>query len=125
MRQHGLRAAPEHVKRGGVSGEFVRVNQAAAGLVEGVGRQAIVHIKFSGWVHSRAVAADQTLHFFLRGLRTGNGVGARQARKILPETVSGDESVEIVHGTEIVGVVVPAAHVWADRTETFALAERF
>src|SRR5580693_3362861 len=125
MRQHGLRAAPEHVQRGGVSGKFVRVNQAAAGLVEGVGGQAIVHIKFSGGVHGGAVAADQALYFFLGGLGTGDGVGARQTRKILAETVSGDESMEIVHGAKIVGVVVPTAHVWTDRWEAFTLTEWF
>ncbi len=125
MRQHGLRAAPEHVERGGVSSEFVRVNQTAAGFVEGVGGQAVVHVKFSGRVHGRAVAADQALHFFLRGLGSGDGVRAREPRKVLAETVSGYERVEIVHGAEIVGVVVPPAHIRADRGETFALAERF
>ena len=79
MRQHGLGAAPEHVERGGVSGEFVRVNQAAAGLVVGVGGQAVVHIKFSSGINCGPVAADQTLHFFLRGFVAGDGVGARES----------------------------------------------
>ena len=125
VRQHGLRAAPEHIERGGIAGEFVGINQAAAGFVEGISGQAIIHIKLPGGIHRCAVAANQTLHFFLRGFRAGDGVRAREPRKILAETVPGDESMEIIHRAEIISVVVPAAHVWADRGETFALAERF
>ena len=33
--------------------------------------------------------------------------------------------MEIVHRAEIIGIVIPAAHVRADRGEAFALAEWF
>src|SRR6266550_4300393 len=45
MRHHGLDASPKHIERNGILGKLVRIDQTTAGLVESVGRKAIVDMK--------------------------------------------------------------------------------
>ena len=68
IRQRGLGSAPVHVERIWTLSEFVRVNQATARLVVGVGRQMIVDIKLSRRLGCFRECADQPMDFFLRWL---------------------------------------------------------
>src|SRR5437867_4958504 len=65
MRHHGLDASPKHIERNGILGKLVRIDQTTAGLVESVGRKAIVDIKLAGGIDSLGVTANQPLHFLL------------------------------------------------------------
>src|SRR5437016_5333963 len=68
IRQRGLSSTPVHVERIWTLSKFVRVNQATACLVVGVGGQMIVNIKFSGRLDCFRECANQPMDFFLRWL---------------------------------------------------------
>src|SRR2546429_678026 len=107
MRHHGLDASSKHIERNGILGKLVRIDQTTAGLVESVGRKAIVDIKLAGGIDSLGVTANQSLHFLLGRLGVGHCVSAGQRGKILAKTMSGDEAMKIIRGMEVAGVVIP------------------
>ena len=113
MRQHRLSASPKHIERNGILGKLVRIDQTTAGLVESVGRQAIVDIKFAGGIDRRGVTPNQPLYFLLGRLGVCHRTSAGQRRKILSKTVSGDEAMKIIRGMEVARVVIPTAHIRA------------
>ena len=65
------------------------------------------------------------MDFFLGRFVAGYRIGARKARKILSKAVAGNESVEIIWRAEVVGIVIPSAHVRAGSRHTHAMAKRF
>src|SRR6185369_15027925 len=66
----------------------------------------------------------QAMHFLLGGLRSGDRVCACQPRHVLSKAVPGNKGVKIFRRTEIVGIVIPSAHVRTWRRNPFALAKR-
>ena len=123
--QRGLSCTPVHVERIWALSKFVRVNQATAGLVVSVGRQMIVNIKLSRRLDCFRECVDQAVNFFLRWLGPGNRIGAGQSRKILPEAMSGNESMKLVRRIKVGIVVVPSPHVGTRSGHARALAEWF
>ena len=125
MRHHGLDASPKHIERNGILGKLVRIDQTTAGLVESVGRKAIVDIKLAGGIDSLGVTANQPLHFLLGRLGVGHCVSAGQRGKILAKTMSGDEAMKIIRGMEVAGVVIPTAHIRARSGQARTLSKWF
>jgi len=119
--KHGLEGGLERGHGGGDAAERAGVDEAAAGLVEGVGREGVVVVEAREqcWLE----AGDELLDLALGGGVSGNGVGAGEGRKVLAEGVAGDVAVEETVRIEERGVGVPAAHVLAGSRETGAFAE--
>src|SRR6185369_17063412 len=91
--------------------KFVRINQAAAGFVVGVGGKVIPTIELAFRANGFSKGTYQAMHFLLRGFGSGDCIGARQSRQVLSKAVPRNEGVKIFRRTEIVGIVVPSAHV--------------
>ena len=81
MRHHCLRRAPVNIERIRISGELMRIDQSATGLVVGVGGQVVVDIKLCRRFDGLRKTTHQPMHFFLRGFVAGDRIGARQVRK--------------------------------------------
>src|SRR5580700_635428 len=99
------------------------IDEAATSLVEGVAGQAIVDVELSCGFNRLAKGAHQAVNFFLRGLRTGDGAGASETGEILAEGMAGNEGMKIILFVEVVGIVIPAAHVGAWSGHSLALSE--
>ena len=111
MRKHCACRPFEHLQSDWIGGQFVRIDQATAGFVEGIAGQPIINVKLSSWLDGFGKGPHQPMNFCLRRLRTRNRVGARQSRQVLAKAVPRNESVKIVFVVEIVRIVVPAAKV--------------
>jgi hypothetical protein len=66
----------------------MRVDEAAVGLVEGVGGDAVVFVKLLA--DGGGEAGDETVDLGLGGLVAGDGVGAGEAGDPLAEGVAGN-----------------------------------
>src|SRR5215471_6272810 len=124
MRQHRLRRAFEYLQSIWILGEFVRINEAAASLIERVSGKSVVDVELAGWLDRLAKCPDEPVNFLLSRFRTSDRVRARQPGQVLAEAVSGNEAVKIVFVVEVVGVVVPAAKVRPRSRHSLALAKR-
>ncbi len=122
-RQDGVGGFVEHGESVGIVRELMRVDEAAAGLVEGVGREAVAAIEAGdcGW----SKAADEAMNLLLRRRVASYGISAREAGEILPEGVTGDVAGHVFGRIEVGRRGVPAAHVLARRGLAGELAEWF
>src|SRR5580704_19046405 len=109
MGQNGVRGALQNIEGNGIRRKFMGVDETAASFVEGVAGQSIVDVELTGGLDSLGKGPHETLNFFLRGLRSGHGISASQAGKVLAEGMSGDEGVKIILLVKVVGIVVPAS----------------
>src|SRR5580700_4121042 len=124
MRQNRGRGALQNIEGNGIRCKFMSVDETAASFVEGVAREAVVDVELPGGLDRLGKGAHETLNFFLRGLRSGHGIGASQAGKVLAERMSGNEGMKIILLVKIVGIVVPASEIGAGSRHSLTLAER-
>src|SRR5438874_10897519 len=61
------------------------------------------------------------MHLLLSGLVSCHRISAREPRKILSKTVSGNEGMKMLRRAEVIRVVIPAAHVRSWRSHALAL----
>ena len=122
-REDGVSGFVEHGESVGIVREMMCVDEAAAGLIEGVGREAVAAIEAGdcGW----SKAADEAMNLLLRCLVASYGIGAREAGEILPEGVTWDVAGHVFGRIEVGRRRVPAAHVLARRRLAGELAEGF
>src|ERR1700721_74768 len=124
MRQDSFGGTLENSEGVGIGGEFVGIDQAATGFVEGVAGEAIVDIELPGGLDGLAKPPYEAVYFCLGFFRARHGIRASQSGNVLTEGMSGNERVKIVLFIEVVAIVVPAAHVGAGSRHSLALAER-
>ena len=95
----------------GIVGELVGVDEAAVGLVEGVGGDAVVFVEL--FADGGAEGCDETVDLGLGGLVAGDGVGAGEAGEPLAEGVAGDVAGHVFGRVEERRWGVPAAEVFS------------
>ena len=99
----------------------MRVDEAAVGLVEGVGGDAVVFVEF--FADGGGEAGDETMNLGLGGFVSGDGVGAREAGDPLAEGVAGDVAGHVFGRVEEGRGRVPAAEVFAGCGQAGELTE--
>ena len=120
-RQDGVGGAVEDGEGLRILCELMRVDEAAVGLVEGVGGDAVVFVEF--FADGGGEAGDETLNLGLGGFVAGDGVGAREAGDPLAEGVAGDVAGHVFGRIEEGRGGVPAAEVFAGGGQAGELTE--
>ncbi len=125
MPQHCVGTARQYLKRLRVPGKLVGIYEAAAYFVECVSRQMIIHIEFACQINGPGVGVNQAVYFLPGSLGACHRVCPGQSGEVLPEAVAGNESMKVLFGIEVVGIVVPSAHVRTGSRQSRTLAEGF
>jgi hypothetical protein len=110
-RQDGVCGVVEDGEGLWIVGELMRVDEAAVGLVEGVGGDAVVFVKL--FADGGGEAGDETMDLGLRRLVAGDGIGARETGDPLAEGVARNIAGHILRWIEEAGGGVPATQVFA------------
>ncbi len=120
-RQDSIRGAIKNCEGLRILSELMRVDEAAVGLVEGIGREAVVRVELLA--DRGRKTRDETMHLGLRGLVAGNRISAREAGDPLAEGVARNIAGHVLGRVEEARRGVPAAQIFAGRGQAGELTE--